>query len=138
VHIEVSGGEPHTVDESFKVTEHIDVIGPGRDLPEAVTEAPTLEWDVDSSTAFYTVRVYNAYGDLVWEIYDLSGVGDLDALQAANIPPPGTDTVQVLYEGPLEPGMYYQFRANSWRAPGGNNPSPISGTEDLRGVFFVP
>jgi hypothetical protein len=36
----------------------------------------------------------------------------------------------------MEPGMYYQFRATAWRAPGGV-PGPISTTEDLRGVFYV-
>lgn len=138
VHIEVVGGEPHMLTESFKITEHLAVIGPGADLPEAVSAPVTLEWDVDSSTAFYTVQVYNAYGELVWEIYDLSIMGDLAALAAANIPPPASGTVQVPYGGPLETGMYYQFRALSWRAPGGNNPAPISATEDLRGVFFVP
>lgn len=44
--------------------------------------------------------------------------------------------VTVPYGGPLEPGMYYQFKAAAWRAPGGRNPSPISTTEDLKGVFF--
>ena len=42
----------------------------------------------------------------------------------------------VPYGGPMEPGMYYQFRATSWRTPGGM-PGPISTTEDLRGVFYV-
>lgn len=138
VHIEVAGGEPVTVDESFKVTEHLAVIAPGVDLPEPVSAPLTLSWAVDSSAAFYTVRVYNAYGELVWEIYDLSAEGDLAALAAANIPPPGTANVEVAYDGPLETGMYYQMRALSWRAPGGRNPAPISATEDLRGVFFVP
>ena len=38
--------------------------------------------------------------------------------------------------GPLDPGMYYQFRATAWRSPGGK-PGPVSTTEDLRGVFYV-
>ena len=43
----------------------------------------------------------------------------------------------VLCMGPdLEKGMYYQFRATSWREPGGT-PTPISQTEDLKGVFFA-
>jgi len=46
----------------------------------------------------------------------------------------GGETVDVPYAGPaLEVGMYYQFRATSFRDTG-----PISQTEDLRGVFFVP
>jgi hypothetical protein len=36
----------------------------------------------------------------------------------------------------MVPGMYYQFRATSWRMPGGTA-GPISNTEDLRGVFYV-
>jgi hypothetical protein len=51
--------------------------------------------------------------------------------------PSGGSTVSVDYGGPLEPGMYYQFRATSWRQAGNNPPGPISNTEDLRGVFYV-
>jgi hypothetical protein len=43
----------------------------------------------------------------------------------------------VSYEGPLDPGMYYQFRVSSWRQPGGGNAAAISTSEDLRGVFFL-
>jgi hypothetical protein len=42
------------------------------------------------------------------------------------------------YEGPLETGMYYQFRVKSWRQPGNGDAAPISAIEDLRGVFFKP
>jgi hypothetical protein len=39
--------------------------------------------------------------------------------------------VSAEYGGPaLTPGMYYRFRATSWK-----DGSPISRTEDLRGVF---
>jgi hypothetical protein len=38
----------------------------------------------------------------------------------------------VSYEGPLEPGMYYQFRTVSIK-----DGVPISATEDLRGVFVL-
>ncbi len=64
--------------------------------------------------------VYDAYGVLVWE---------------ADVPRvTGDATVRVPYGGPaLEVGMYYQFRATSHRRDG-----PISTTEDLRGVFFLP
>lgn len=110
--------------DSFKVTEALDVIGPGVDRPEQVSAAPTLEWQDDSSEDYYTVEVYNAYGDMVW---------DNDGQQIPKVS--GGDTVSIPYGGPTEAGMYYQFRATSWRAPGGNA-SPISTTEDLRGVFF--
>jgi hypothetical protein len=57
--------------------------------------------------------------------------------QGGNIPAvSGGGNVSVQYDGPMDPGMYYQFRATSWRAPGGT-PGPASNTEDLRGVFYV-
>jgi hypothetical protein len=116
----------------FKITGALDVIGPGVDAPEAVTTAPTLTWVDDSSEEFYTVVVYNAYGELVWcrsEAMMAMGCGP-------NVPAGGGSNVSVPYEGPLDTGMYYQFRATSWRSPGGV-PGPISQTEDLRGVFYV-
>ena len=120
--ISVSSGQDQTVGESFKVTEALDVISPGRDEPEGVASAPTLRWEDDSSEKFYEVRVYNAYGDEVWNdlmVPEVSGAGE----------------VSVQYGGPFEDGMYYQFRATSFREPGGMV-TPISTTEDLRGVFF--
>jgi hypothetical protein len=112
-----------SVGENFKITEALAVEGPGANDAEAVTEAPTLRWQDDSSEDYYEVKVYNAYGELVWE-------QQVDRSQ--------NDTVSTPYGGPLEDGMYYQFRATSWRAPGGKDPAPISTTEDLRGVFFKP
>jgi hypothetical protein len=106
--------------ETFKVTGAMALVGPGLEDPEPVTTAPTLEWADDASEASYLVEVFNAYGNLVWE----------KTLPAVSGPP----TVTVLYEGPLEPGMYYQFRATSLSQLG----APLSRTEDLRGVFFVP
>jgi hypothetical protein len=125
VTVTVPDGESRdiSVGETFKVTEALDVIEPGTQRPEAVSSAPTLTWEDDSSEAYYSVEVYNAYGDLVWEDQDVPSVS-------------GSANVSVQYGGPTESGMYYQFRAKSWRAPGGMNPSPISTTEDLRGVFF--
>ncbi|MGM0555756.1 MAG: hypothetical protein ACQEVA_05185 [Myxococcota bacterium] len=112
-----------SVGETFKVTEALDVFEPGSGRPEAVTGSPTLRWEDDSSEAYYTVEVYNAYGDLVWEDQNIPSVS-------------GGGEVTVQYGGPTESGMYYQFRAKSWRAPGGQNDSPISATEDLKGVFY--
>lgn len=106
--------------DSFKVTEALAVISPGTERPEMVSAAPTLEWADDSSEDFYTVEVYNAYGDLVW---------DNDGQQVDRVT--GSDTVTIQYGGPTESGMYYQFRVKSWKGD-----SPISMTEDLRGVFF--
>lgn len=109
---------------AFKVTEALEIISPGAEDPEPVTGTPTFQWVDDSSESFYSITVYDAYGDLVWED------PDIDSVSGGN--------VSVEYGGdPLEPGMYYQWRATSWREPGGE-PGPISQTEDLRGVFFVP
>lgn len=118
-----AAGSTITLSESFKVTDALGVVGPGADVPEPVSAAPMLEWADDSSEDYYTVVVYDAYGNLVWEDPMVPGVS-------------GSSTVQRMYEGPLEVGMYYQFRATSWRSPGGRSPSPISTTEDLLGVFY--
>jgi hypothetical protein len=107
--------------ESFKITEALEVISPGKDRPEQVSSAPTLEWVDDSSEEHYTVEVYNAYGDMVWD----NGGQNVPRVTG------GGGTVTVDYTGPTESGMYYQFRAKSWKSG-----SPISATEDLRGVFF--
>lgn len=115
-----SGNMP--LSESFKITEALHVIGPGANEAEAVTAKPTLRWKDDSSEDYYEVKVYNAYGDLVWEATAPKSQSDL----------------AVPYEGPLEDGMYYQFRATSWRQPGGKMAAPISATEDLKGVFYKP
>lgn len=116
-------GEAQTVaiPESFKVTEALVIQSPGAEAPEPVTGNPTFVWMDDSSETYYGLVVYNAFGETVWEVPDVPRVT-------------GNDTVEVDYAGPaLEAGMYYQFRATSFRDTG-----PISQTEDLRGVFFVP
>lgn len=118
-------GPSMTISESFKVTEALEIFGPGPEGPEAVSSAPTLSWADDSSEDWYEVRVFDAFGDEVWSSLDVSSVS-------------GSDSVDVEYDGPLEVGMYYQFRVQSWRQPGGGDAAPISATEDLRGVFFKP
>jgi hypothetical protein len=126
VHIEVVAGEAEVVlDQSFKVTEALATVAPGATGPEAVSSAPTLEWADDSSEDWYDVRVFDAFGEEVWTALDVSGVS-------------GQDTVTLEYDGPLVPGMYYQFRVSSWRQPGNGDAAPISTTEDLRGVFYLP
>jgi hypothetical protein len=126
VHLEVTAGQPTTtLDQSFKVTAALGTVGPGADAPEAVTEKPELVWQDDSSEDGYDLRVFDALGNEVW--------------QSLGLPPgKGSSTVSTKYAGPLEPGMYYQFRVTSWRQPGKGDAAPISTTEDLRGVFFHP
>jgi hypothetical protein len=117
-------GNDVTIQESFKVTEALEVLSPGVDAPEAVTSAPVLSWADDSSEEYHQLQVFDAYGNEVWGMAMVTAPG-------------GNQPLEVPYAGPLDPGMFYQFRATSWRAPGGD-PAPISRTEDLRGVFFVP
>jgi hypothetical protein len=123
VEISVTAGQDATLPESFKVTEALAVTGPGRDEPEVVAGTPTFVFADDSSEDYYIVRVFDVFGDLVWEDAEVPGVS-------------GSATVEVPYAGPaLTPGGYYQFRAISARDKGGG--TAISATEDLRGVFIA-
>ena len=126
VKIDVMPGQGDlAIAESFKVTEALATVSPGVDQPEAVEDKPELVWADDSSEDWYDVRVFDAFGTEVWSSLELPGVS-------------GGENASVQYEGPLEPGMYYQFRVSSWRQPGNGDAAPISTTEDLRGVFFLP
>jgi len=133
--VEVTMASPGTavaLTDSFKITEALKVVAPGAEDAEPVKMKPMLTWADDSSEDFYTVVVYNAYGELVWCLSDA-----MPNCQGGNIPGvSGQPNVSVAYDGPFEPGMYYQFRATSWRSTGGGS-GPISNTEDLRGVFYV-
>jgi hypothetical protein len=124
VHIQVTSGNNTTLSTSFKVTGALDVIGPGKDGPEKVTAAPVLTWVDDSSEDGYTVVVYDAFGNVVW------GPTDLPKFSGSN--------PSIQYAGPLDKGMFYQFKATSWRNPSGTSRVNISNTEDLRGVFYMP
>jgi len=122
VEITVPNGQSYDISiaESFKVTEALVIVSPGAEKPDPVTGNPTFVWKDDSSEDYYTIVVYNAYGEEVWRD---------DHVPRVTGPP----NVTVNYSGPqLEKGMYYQFRATSWRTSG-----PISRTEDLLGVFYI-
>ncbi len=123
VHVQVTSGSKTTLPTSFKVTGALDVIGPGKDAPEAVTAKPVLTWVDDSSENGYTVVVYDGLGNVAW------GPMDLPSSQGSN--------PSVQYAGPLDKGMFYQFRATSWRNTNSGRVN-ISDTEDLRGVFYMP
>jgi hypothetical protein len=121
--ITVQAGRDTPLAESFKVTEALEVKSPGAEAPEVVSGTPTFVFADDSSEDYYIVRVFDVFGELVWEDAMVPGVS-------------GSATVEVEYAGPpLTPGMYYQFRAISAREKGGG--SAISQTEDLRGVFIA-
>ncbi|WP_272458060.1 hypothetical protein [Polyangium jinanense] len=106
--------------EGFKVTGSLETVSPGKDAIEEVTGTPTFVWADDSSEDMYEVRVFDAFGVLVWEDLAVPSVS-------------GSDNVTVEYKGDaLTPGMIYQFRATSMK-----DGVPISQTEDLRGVFIA-
>lgn len=126
VTIDVSAGQNEvTLQESFKVTEALEVKFPGSETPEAVTSKPTLTWADDSGEEWYEVRVFDAFGNEVWNDLMVPSVS-------------GSMQVTRAYEGPLDPGMYYQFRVSSWAQSGNSDPHPLALSEDLRGVFFMP
>ncbi len=117
VHITVAGGNV-TAGEGFKVTGALAVVSPGANDIEPVSGTPTFVWEDDSSEDEYHVTVYDALGTLVWET-------------TGNFDPGGSSPAEVSYGGPaLTPGMIYQFRATSIK-----DGTPISSTEDLKGVF---
>lgn len=116
-------GTTVTLPEGFKVTGALAVTAPGMDGPEEVfTTAPQLEWEDDSSEDGYELRVFDAFGTQLWS----DEIGSVS----------GSASVTHTYGGPpLEAGMFYQFRATSFRDRNGVR-SAISSTEDLTGVFF--
>jgi hypothetical protein len=125
VEVTVSGNAA-TLPTSFKITGALDVTSPGGgDGPTAVSGTPTFIWADDSSEDYYTLEVLDTSGNIIWSDPDVPGVS-------------GSPTVNVIYGGPaLTLGHTYQFRATSWRSSGGQEPGPISNTEDLKGVFII-
>ena len=118
VRITVNGAN-QDIAEGFKITGSLAVVSP--DGEEATTAQPTFRFADDSGEDHYEVRVYDAFGERVWEKLDVPGVS-------------GDNTVSVAYDGePLESGWLYQFRATSIKRGG----TPLATTEDLRGVFVV-
>jgi carboxypeptidase family protein len=118
-------GNATTLPTSFKITGALAVASPGAGDPSPVTGTPTFIWADDSSEDYYTLEVFDTSGNVLWSDPDVPGVS-------------GNPTVSVLYGGPaLELGHTYQFRATSWRSSGGQDPGPISSTEDLKGVFIA-
>jgi hypothetical protein len=78
---------------------------------------PVFSWADDSSEDGYQLWVYDALGKLVWQDLIVPSVK-------------GNQAVTVTYAGPaLQPGMIY--KAESMKMG-----TPISATEDLKGVFL--
>jgi hypothetical protein len=118
VRVTVAGGDL-SISEGFKVTGSLDDVSPTGE--EVVGATPTLRWADDSGEDHYELRVYDAFGAVVWEVLDVPGVS-------------GASQVEVPYAGPaLTSGHLYQFRATSIK----NGGTPLAITEDLKGVFLV-
>jgi hypothetical protein len=120
VRVEVGAGQSIEA-PSFKITGSIDVLFPGAERAEEVVGTPVFSWVDDSGEERYQIEVFDTFGDIIWS--------------DPNIPKSTGSDPQVAYAGPpLESGMYYQFRVTSFDA----NDRPLSRTEDLKGVFFLP
>ena len=121
-HVTVGTGETVAMSQSFKITEHLAIVGPGAQTPERVAGPVTFRWSDDSSEDRYELELHTALGDLVWE-------------QRAVFAGRGGEDVELVYDGPaLTAGMVYQFRVTSFRDRSGET-TAISKSEDLRGVF---
>lgn len=106
---------------SFKITGALDVISPGAEGAEEVSGIPVFSWVDDSGEDRYAIEVYDAFGETIWT--------------DSNVPGSSGSNPEVPYGGPaLQSGMFYQFRVTSFDV----NDRPLSRTEDLKGVFFVP
>ena len=120
VRVDVSAGQ--TVEApSFKVTGSLDVLSPGAEGAEQVTGTPVFSWVDDSGEDRYEIQVFDTFGEMIWS--------------DPNVPGSSGSNPEVPYAGPpLESGMFYQFRVTSFDV----NDRPLSRTEDLKGVFFLP
>ncbi len=118
VHLTVSGAN-QSISQGFKVTGALAVVSPGANAIDTVSGNVTFTWERDTSNTGYHVQVFDTFGIQVWE-----STGPFD--QGGNKP------ATVAYGGPpLTSGMLYQFRATSLK-----NTTPLSSTEDLKGVFI--
>jgi hypothetical protein len=117
VRISVSGADV-AISDIFKVTGALDVSSPDKEAP--VSGTPTFVWADDSGEDHYELRVFDVFGNMVWENKAVPSVN-------------GSESVSVSYGGPaLTTGWLYQFRATSIKRGG----TAISTTEDLRGTFL--
>jgi hypothetical protein len=69
--ITVESGRDQTIAEGFKITGALDVVGPGAEVPEVVSGTPTFVFADDSSEDGYIVRVFDVFGEVMWEKLDV-------------------------------------------------------------------
>jgi hypothetical protein len=104
-----------TICPSFKITGSLDVMSPGAEGAEEVDGNPVFSWVDDSGEDRYHIQVFDTFGAMIWE--------------DPNIPSSSGGDPEVPYAGqPLDSGMFYLDI----------NDRPLSRTEDLKGVFFLP
>jgi hypothetical protein len=129
---EFVSGETVDLSSGFKITGSLDVISPGANGPEAVTTStPIFTWNDDSSEDEYELSVFDSFGNKIWDT-TVPGVTSGNPSVTYNTDGTGAGTAQ-----PLEPGMFYQFRATAKRTSGGGKVCETSQTEDLKGVFYL-
>lgn len=120
VRVDVTAGQSVEA-PTFKITGSLDVISPGAEGAEEVDATPVFSWVDDSGEDRYEIQVFDTFGTLIWDEPNIDGSSGSNP--------------EVTYAGPpLESGMYYQFRVTSFDV----NDRPLSRTEDLKGVFFLP
>lgn len=120
LHLEMpaTGGVWNISLSNFKVTRAIDIVSPGALGPEQVDgQNLVFIWKDDSSETHYNLKLFNAYGEIVWEktVPRATGVTQLEEP----------------YDGSPLSG-YYQWRVTSLKTG-----DPISTSEDLKGIFYV-
>jgi hypothetical protein len=106
---------------AFKVTGAVSIVGPGAgETIEDVTGTPRFTWKPYSSSQAYDVSVFDSFGNEVWKTRKTAVTGSDNTLDYA-----GTTA--------LKPGNVYQWRVTAL----GNQLTPKSQSEDLRGLFRV-
>ncbi|TXD37957.1 hypothetical protein FRC96_07900 [Lujinxingia vulgaris] len=119
VRIQVPEGEGHIeVTPVIRVTAALPILSPGAEGPQGLSARPYLLWGPAPNVDHYDLVVFDDYGKVVWEALDIA-------------PGEEGDYLSVAYDGPFQPGMYYQFRVTAYRSG-----SRVTSTEALRGVFY--
>ncbi|HTJ80811.1 MAG TPA: hypothetical protein VL400_03780 [Polyangiaceae bacterium] len=115
--VTVAGGDAD-VATPLRLKSAIAIVSPGANGVDVASGTPKLSWKDDASEDGYHVEVFDLRGGLLWETTGDFGPGD-------------AGTASVDYAGPpLDPGVLYQFFVTS-----SSGPTPLTKSEDLRGVF---
>ncbi len=121
-HLTVTGGVA-SANPVLRVVGATTVVSPGAGSGiDEVTGVPVFKWKPYTGATGYTLGVYTAQGVKTWERLAILSTIDADG------------NVALTYGGTtaLKPGVLYQWRVTSY-----NLLTPISATEDLRGLFVV-